>query len=199
MRSLLISLLSLGVAYAHKEEVVGFTFAKLEGVRLPKPLSDFSISFDETSQLVYIAGGCDAELGNVYVAEYETFTCSSSSSVLYSFDRSTNSFETLAPMPVARYRHGAVLINGKIWVLGGRDVADVLLSTVDVSTVQQQNNKETIVETMNLVQTESFCADKSQHSLSHLRSMILRLTHGRLTIFRRLIKPPTMLPLPMEK
>ncbi|GAX28459.1 kelch repeat and BTB domain-containing protein 5/10 [Fistulifera solaris] len=133
MRSLLFSLLSLGVVCAHEEEVVGFTFAKLESARLPKPLSDFSISFDESSQLVYIAGGCDAEQGNVYVEEIATFVCSSSSSEFYSFDRNTNSFETLAPLPVARYRHGAALVNGKIWLVGGRDVeVDGLLPTVDV-------------------------------------------------------------------
>lgn len=134
MRFFLIFLLSLGWANAHEEEILGFTFAMLD-VRMPKPLSDFSLSLDNTTQLIYIAGGCDSKQGNVYNEEFGTFVCSSSSSELYSFDHRTNAFKTLAAMPVARYRHGAALVNGKIWLAGGRDVeVDGLLTTVDVST-----------------------------------------------------------------
>lgn len=182
MRSLLFFLLSLGLASAHEEDIVGFTFSMLEGVRLPKPLSDFTISFDETSQIAYIAGGCDAEQGNVYLEEIGTFVCFSSSTALYAFDRSTNSFQTLAPMPVARYRHGAALLNGKIWLLGGRDTeADVLLPTVDVSTAQH-----TIGPCLSAKQSHTF------HSLQYFRSMILRLTHGPLTILLRSTARQTM-------
>ena len=42
-----------------------FEFSVLER-KLPKPLSDFTASIDPSSGLVYIAGGCDAEQGNVY-------------------------------------------------------------------------------------------------------------------------------------
>ena len=50
----------------------------------------------------------------------------------YSFNRETGAFQTLAPLPTPRYRHAAVLVNKQLWLVGGRDVTDAMISTVDV-------------------------------------------------------------------
>ena len=118
----------------HVFQKSSFSFQILPNIRLPKPLSDFTATLHPTTGLVYIAGGCDAELGNVYNEEFKEFICNSSSNKLYSFEKETGTFTALNDMPVQRYRHGAALVNNHLWLLGGRDTAaDALLTTVDVS------------------------------------------------------------------
>jgi hypothetical protein len=109
-----------------------FGFSTLEA-RLPKPLSDFTASLDISTGLAYLAGGCDSEKGNEYSTEYSEFICTSVSDKLYSFDKDAGTFTTLTDMPYERYRHGAVLINNQLWLMGGRDSEETLIPTVDVS------------------------------------------------------------------
>ena len=87
--------------------------------------------------LVYLAGGCDSPNGNRYVEEIGELICESVSDALLAFDLSTESFvdETEIPrMPTPRYRHGSVFVHerNQIWLVGGRDVNDFLVSQVDV-------------------------------------------------------------------
>ena len=39
-------------------------------------------------------------------------------------------------MPVARYRHAAVAVKNKIFLVGGRDANETLVEQVDVSTLE---------------------------------------------------------------
>ena len=111
-----------------------FSFQLLAHLRLPKPLSDFSATPDPATGLVYLAGGCDAPLGNVYDSEIKEFICNSASNKLYAFDKHAGVFTTLNDMPVKRYRHGAALVNNHLWLFGGRETSeDALLPTLDVS------------------------------------------------------------------
>lgn len=123
-----------GEDHHHEFDADNFTFSKL-GIKLPKPLSDFSIAHDSRTDAVYFSGGCDAPDGNVFNKETGYFDCSSISKSLYQFFRHNHTFVTLDDMPTARFRHGMALVHGKLWVLGGRDQKDRLIDTVDVSFV----------------------------------------------------------------
>jgi hypothetical protein len=117
-----------------------FIAVKLDTV-LPKPLSDLTAT--RVDDVVYIVGGCDAEDGNRFEAEIGEFLCGSISDSLYRFDPATEQFTELSSMPTPRYRHASVAVrmadstsSAVIVVLGGRDVKDDIITTVDVSTVQ---------------------------------------------------------------
>ena len=99
--------------------------------QLPKPLSDHSATlWNETS--VFLAGGCDSVKGNEYFGNAK-YGCFSISQEFYRYDISTNHFEKLKDLPSPRYRHSAVVLDGKIWFVGGRNYNDQLISQVDVS------------------------------------------------------------------
>jgi Kelch motif len=110
---------------------LSFEFTLLNSTSLPKPLSDLTATlYGET---VYLAGGCDAANGNVYDDTIKTFVCSSASDSLYAFSYRTLAVKELASMPVKRYRHAAVAVNGMLWLVGGRDTeADAIIGQVDV-------------------------------------------------------------------
>ena len=128
-------LLSSVVRADHRNasSIVGFDYETLS-TKLPTALSDFSVVLDEENGLAYLAGGCNSTDGNRFVEEYREFACESISSSLHIFDLRSLSFKTEPEsLPVARYRHASVLANKQVWLVGGRDAADDLISTVDVS------------------------------------------------------------------
>lgn len=100
--------------------------------KIPKPISDHTAVVGE-DDLIYLAGGCDAKDGNVFDKNASVFVCDSISNSFYSFNPNTTEFSTLSDMPRHRYRHEAVAINNQIWLVGGRNVNDTLISDVDVS------------------------------------------------------------------
>lgn len=112
--------------------IIGFQYETLS-IGLPKGLSDFTANLDYNTSNVYLAGGCDDPNGNVWNNEYGEFVCSNVTNSFYLFDINTNQTKSLAVMPNARYRHASVLVNGHVWIHGGRDVDDNLVNEVDVS------------------------------------------------------------------
>lgn len=120
-------------SHSSSEAYLSFDFAILNGTALPKPLSDLTATL--YGGTVYLAGGCDAEDGNAYSDAIRTFVCSSASASLYGFSYRTLEVQELAAMPVPRYRHAAVAVNGGLWLVGGRDTqADSIIGQVDVRT-----------------------------------------------------------------
>lgn len=51
--------------------------------------------------------------------------------------------EEKAPMPRPRYRHSSVAINGKIWIVGGRDENDAIVNSFDI--YDELHNKWSII------------------------------------------------------
>lgn len=102
----------------------------------PKAISDFTAVVNASTGKVYLAGGCDSTNGNQYNTVYGKFVCGSISNKSYIFDLNALAFTTTADMPVARYRHAAVLVNNQVWLVGGRDINDNVIATVDVSITQ---------------------------------------------------------------
>jgi hypothetical protein len=105
---------------------------QLSNAVLPKPLSDMTATL--YGGIVYLAGGCDAPNGNVYNAAIGEFTCDSASDALYAFHYRKNTVEVLATLPRPRYRHAAVAVNDRLWLVGGRTTEDdSIIGQVDVS------------------------------------------------------------------
>jgi hypothetical protein len=83
--------------------------------------------------LIYIAGGCNAENGNVYNNLTTYFDCLSSTTAFYSFNPKTNEFDLLEPLPRPRYRHAAAVSNNHLWLIGGRTMETNAIMEIDVS------------------------------------------------------------------
>jgi hypothetical protein len=102
---------------------------------MPKALSDHTAT--EYNGLIYIAGGCDSPNGYQLNAASGVYACTSLSNSFYSFDPfkqyGMGVYTTLPNLPRPRYRHSSVALNDEVWLIGGRDVDDNLLSSVDVS------------------------------------------------------------------
>lgn len=100
-------------------------------ITLPKALSDLTATL-APNDLVYIAGGCDSEKGNEFLANAGSFACFSLSNSFYVFDPKKNKVVQKRDMPRVRYRHGAAAVNNQIWLVGGRDGMDAHVNAVDV-------------------------------------------------------------------
>jgi hypothetical protein len=88
---------------------------------------------------IIITGGCSE--GNYRDVITGDFFCEGITNAVSAFIPASGTFKTLAPMPRERYRHGAAVVNNKLYVIGGRDLADNLISSVDVrSSMSFQNN-----------------------------------------------------------
>lgn len=98
--------------------------------KLPQPLSDMTATY--LSSKIYLFGGCNSPEGNKWFNEYSTFVCGNVTDAAYAYDPESSSFEELKTMPRPRYRHATVAIDGKLWVVGGRDVNDGTVAEVDV-------------------------------------------------------------------
>ena len=59
------------------------------------------------------------------------FYCPSITDLCQKYDVAGNSYSTCAPMLVDRYRHAAVGISTSIYVIGGRDMDDNLITSID--------------------------------------------------------------------
>lgn len=116
------------LAFAHEDKLVW----SVSDVKLPAPISDMTATLGP-DDLVLIAGGCSATLGNVFNESSGQFQCSETSDAFYSFNATTSKFQSLPPLPRPRYRHGAAFSNNKLWLVGGRHPSEGMIVEVDVS------------------------------------------------------------------
>ena len=102
-------------------------------VSMPFPVSDVMANYMDG--VIIITGGCNSLKGNerVNFGEGDLFACMSTSSKTLQFDPETNAFTELADMPNERQRHAAAVVNGELYLLGGRDSNDDLVKAIDVS------------------------------------------------------------------
>mmetsp|Transcript_37063 Transcript_37063/g.56946 ORF Transcript_37063/g.56946 Transcript_37063/m.56946 type:complete len:389 (+) Transcript_37063:155-1321(+) len=119
--------LALSWPYVNGDETI--VFNDLEGVKIPKPISDMTAT--SGLDMIWVAGGCDNSQGNIFSQE-GYFICPSVSDTLYSFDPRTNMFAKKASMPRPRYRHGAGFAKGRLFLFGGRALDDSLIPEVDM-------------------------------------------------------------------
>lgn len=72
----------------------------------------------------YVAGGCAA------ANQTNNSDCSIVVSYLTRYNFAVDTWQELTPLPRPRCRHGAALVNGKMYMLGGRDAAGAIVSAV---------------------------------------------------------------------
>jgi len=125
LRSILCFLLSTVVT-----SEITFTVEELSD-KLPTSVSDMSVTYDETTDLMYLVGGCDDPQGNSQLFP-DLYVCNSITDKVYSFDPKDNAFLELPPAPRERYRHSAANVKGNIWLVGGRTLEDMVIPEVDV-------------------------------------------------------------------
>mmetsp|Transcript_20466 Transcript_20466/g.38288 ORF Transcript_20466/g.38288 Transcript_20466/m.38288 type:complete len:419 (+) Transcript_20466:171-1427(+) len=129
MRLFLTFLLLPTLAFSHLIEDLQFSW---HDSKLPFPISDVTANtFDGDKAVIILTGGCDSANGNerVNFGGDDLFACLSTSNRTLQFDG--NSFTELAPMPHARQRHAAAVVNGELYLIGGRDSNDELVTAID--------------------------------------------------------------------
>jgi len=89
---------------------------------LPTARSDLTatVSTATGEDAIYLIGGCDADQLS---GEYG-FYCPSVTARCDAYNPAINKYTPCAAAPGARYRHAAVNIDGKVWLVGGDDAAD---------------------------------------------------------------------------
>lgn len=115
-------------------------------IRLPAPRSDLTATNafapneeGDLTAAIYLMGGCEhyKPNGEEYCAQVTNNT--------WSYEPYENIFVERSHMPRSRYRHIAKTIDGKIWVLGGRDQNARLISEIDI--YDPTHDKWTILDT----------------------------------------------------
>lgn len=134
----LVSLLEVAVVEA--DVVDTFTWVE-SSTSLPKPVSDITATYmkgkdgSDTSGFIVIFGGCDSALGNQRNKSKSLleFFCTSVTNSTYMYNPYQNTVTQMADAPHPRYRHVAVVAatNDEIFMLGGRDLADNLVTAID--------------------------------------------------------------------
>ena len=115
---------------------------------MPAPRSDMTATL--VNDLIYIIGGCNHPNGTqlaesvmstdttpIHITTTSTYQCHSITASTISYSPQRDTFNTasslsLTPAPRARYRHAAVSVGGRIWLLGGLDVNGAIIHEVDV-------------------------------------------------------------------
>jgi hypothetical protein len=104
------------------------------GIKLPSAVSDMTVS--EVAGRIIIAGGCVS--GNNFldenVTEYPGYYCTDVTSDVYEFDPDPNvkAFTKMASLSSPRYRHAAAVWEDKLYLIGGKDVEENYVTSVEV-------------------------------------------------------------------
>jgi len=116
---------------------------------MPTPRSDLS-AVVVNNAFVLVAGGC---VSQTCPAELSYCTCQAVTTKLEAFYPTNSTWITLAPLPRQRFRHGAAVVNGKMYLIGGRDNTDTIITEVDVYDIA--TNTWTTNPTMNWLRATS--------------------------------------------
>jgi len=103
---------------------------------LPFPRSDMTATAVETdtSSEIFVIGGCSKD--QIWLADAGMYICPEITNKCTVFTPADNQHAVCEPAPRARYRHAAALVNGSVWLVGGRDINDAIVQEVDVYNVK---------------------------------------------------------------
>lgn len=106
--------------------------------KLPIKLSDAMANYmqgdnGDEDGFIIITGGCDSPDGNKKLPPPDDMYtgCSSTSKATFKFDPFTDTFETMKEANYERQRHTAVVMNGELYVFGGRNSTDSLVPEIE--------------------------------------------------------------------
>lgn len=99
------------------------------GIRLLKAVSDTTATAIGDS--IIIAGGCISS--NQFIdGEYPGYYCTEVTEDTSLFDPVKKVFSSSGQLSGPRYRHAAVELDGKVYVVGGKDANEAYVGTVEV-------------------------------------------------------------------
>mmetsp|Transcript_17071 Transcript_17071/g.34194 ORF Transcript_17071/g.34194 Transcript_17071/m.34194 type:complete len:402 (+) Transcript_17071:113-1318(+) len=99
---------------------------------LPSARSDFTATVAPVNgkDFIYIIGGCAADQGKSPYGDW--YACPTITNICDKYDPVADTYTSCAPAPQNRYRHAAVEIDGKVWLVGGVDANDAAVKDVEV-------------------------------------------------------------------
>jgi len=85
------------------------------------------------NDVIILAGGCNSN--QVCPSTADFCYCTSITDATHAYNPKEDSWKIVSRMPATRYRHSAAAVGDKVYLFGGRDLADNLLKTIDVYNV----------------------------------------------------------------
>jgi len=96
----------------------------------PMPTNRSDLSAITIGSQIIVSGGCNQT--QICPPDSSSCFCISVTSINEAYLPLTDQWISLASMPIPRYRHSAVSVGTTMYLLGGRDVNDTIIQTVDV-------------------------------------------------------------------
>ena len=99
---------------------------------LPNKRSDFTATTVTANgkSTILLVGGCVSN--QTWIQDPGMYGCGEVSNLTVSYDPATDTYKTQAAAPRPRYRHGAAAVGSKVYLFGGVDVTDALVTAIDV-------------------------------------------------------------------
>lgn len=108
---------------------VGAMEWKETGIQLPESVSDMTAT--TVNDAIVIAGGCVS--GNQFFdGDYPGYYCTEVTADTFLFDPEKKVFSSSGSLSGPRYRHAAVELDGKVYLVGGKDVNEIYVPSVEV-------------------------------------------------------------------
>jgi len=82
------------------------------------------------NDLIIVAGGCDSN--QVCPVTTDVCYCTSITDKVHAYNPKKDTWTVLASLPTARYRHAAAAAGNLLFLFGGRDISDNIITAVDV-------------------------------------------------------------------
>lgn len=217
--TMLVSIGSLDIAGAHThddDDDTVYTASWEAKAGMPEKRSDMTAS--TVGSNIYVIGGCDQHQVKLRVharlvtgpmhthsivyncshASHQVACdwwegcsyCPSISDEVIVYTPSSDSFTTSSTnMPRARYRHAAAVVDTSIYVFGGRDINDDLISEVDILDTTDMTWSTPSTATWNIPRSDEGAFYYSETGLIYgeghvCNVLILSLAHIRLAIIR---------------
>jgi len=100
----------------------------LDKQRMPTKRSDLTAV--TIGQQIIVSGGCNES--QICPIDSSSCFCTSVTYITEAYQPLTDNWITLPDMPIPRYRHAAAVVGNFMYLIGGRDINDTIIQTVDV-------------------------------------------------------------------
>ena len=104
----------------------------LSRTTMPSKRSDMTAT--TVGDAIYLVGGCAND--QEWVAGAGMYLCAGLTKATEKYLPTTDAYDTLPEAPRSRYRHTAAAVGSRIFIFGGRDIADNIITEVDVLDTQ---------------------------------------------------------------
>jgi len=96
----------------------------------PMPTKRSDLTAVTIGQQIIVSGGCNED--QICPIDSSSCFCISITSITEAYQPLNDTWITLPNMPTPRYRHAAAVIGNSMYLIGGRDINDTIIQTVDV-------------------------------------------------------------------